>query len=504
MISVYTFFGFSKNIFNTWNGRIVPLFHLRRNNMMSEEKRNGKVIPLLLSLGLFALLFHAMTNLLINYFINAIWLLTVDYILLGLTIGTEVLVLSKERFPIRLQPAQVLLVLFMVWFILSCISMTVTFNNDWVNYNNYPLLNTAISMFLAFPLGYVLIREKQNIAGTILLHTLLICWTVFITYVLIRVFQKETIPTPNGGIIRVRSGGLQLNCNRNINGAWEMMVFLVCCYLIFRCRLLPFKIFYGISSVIHFIALALSNSRASILSALAGFAAMAGILVYLRLTNKQRPHSLLWSVIAALIAGIAFYFLSGLVIKLYNNVSASTLSTRTELDKIVKDTGRIGIWKATIEGIFTSFRTAVFGVTPMSVGELIHQMQGEGSVTHPHAHNQFLEIAAANGLPALGLFLGWFFLILKDTWKLFFRQKNRTTFLFVPVIILALMFQNQFEAFLVYGYETMGFTFFLLCGILHGRVNDPLPAGHLAGLPIISKLRTGMSRICIRKSIHDR
>ena len=163
--------------------------------------------------------------------------------------------------------------------------MSVTFNNDWVNYNSYPMLNTAISMFLAFPLGYVLIREKQNKTGAILLHTLLICWTIFIAYVLIRIFRGETIPTPNGGIIRM-TGSLEINCNRNITGAWEMLAFLVCCFLTFRCKLLPFRIFYGLSSVIHFIALALSNSRVCILSALAGLAAMEGILVYIQLDKR--------------------------------------------------------------------------------------------------------------------------------------------------------------------------------------------------------------------------
>lgn len=433
---------------------------------------------------------------LVTFIDAAAWLLAADYIFLGLAGFAAIMFIAKEQIPIRFQPAQVLLVLFVAWYILSCISMSVRYGDDWVNHNSFPMLNTAVSMFLAFPLGYVLIREKQNKTGTILLHTLLICWTLFIVYVLIRVFQGETIPTPNGGIIRMKKS-LQLNCNRNITGAWEMLAFLMSCYLAFRCRPLPFRIIYGLSAVIHYTALALSNSRISIVSALAGFAAMTGITVYLQLQKRRKTHPIAFAILAGLLAGAAFYFLSGQVIRLYNACTASRVSVRSTVAKMAADTtfnGRLGIWENTIKGVFSSFRTAVFGVTPISVSDLIYQAQGGTGKKWAHAHNQFLQILASNGIPGLCLFLGWFFLMLKDTWKLFITQQSRTVFLFIPVIILSLMLTNQMEVFLVYSYQITGFAFFLLCGILHGRANDPVPAGKPSRLTVIDKLKAGMNQ----------
>ena len=196
-----------------------------------------------------------------------------------------------------------------------------------------------------------------------------------------------------------------------------------------------------------------------------------------------------------LLTGVAIYLLSGPIIKLYNVSTDSAAVARTTIEKMAGDTtfnGRTPIWKNTISGAFTSFRTAMFGVTPMSVSDMIYQMQGQTGTKWAHAHNQFLQILASNGLPALCLFLSWFFLMLKDTWKLFITQKNRTVFLFVPVIILALMLANQMEAFLLYGYEFMGFTFFLLCGILHGKANEPIEPGTLP--KPVNRLRAHLKR----------
>ena len=96
-----------------------------------------------------------------------------------------------------------------------------------------------------------------------------------------------------------------------------------------------------------------------------------------------------------------------------------------------------------------------------------------------YTHNQFLEIAAGIGIPGLCLFLAWFFIMLKDMYKLFFVQKDRTFFLLIPVLILSIMLMNMAEALLVFMYHISGFAFFLLCGILHGRVNKPAEAGRL-------------------------
>lgn len=430
----------------------------------------------LISLGLFAVFFHAAISLL-QYFIDIQGILIADYIILGLTSSAAILFFAKEQLPVRFQFAQVLLILFIIWFIISCVSMSVKYNNDWVTYNSFSIMSTAVSLLLAFPLGYVLIREGGNKTGTILLHILLLTWTVFIIFVLASVFQGNAISTPNGGTISMKKS-LRLNCNRNTTGSWELMFFLGCVCMMLRCKQLPLKIVYGISSAVHYAALTLSNSRASILATTVGFMALVGIAVYLRLEKTGKPRRLLFSVIAALAAGAAFYFLSGLIIKLYNSSTSSSVSNRVGITGDTTLHGRTTIWKHSIAGIFSSFRAAMFGVTPASTIEMITQMSG-GKIHNMYTHNQFLEIAAGIGIPGLCLFLAWFFIMLKDMYKLFFVQKDRTFFLLIPVLILSIMLMNMAEALLVFMYHISGFAFFLLCGILHGRVNKPAEAGRL-------------------------
>lgn len=422
----------------------------------------------LITFGLFTLLFHASVSLL-QYFIDINGLLIVDYIILGLIAIGAILYFGKQQIPIRFQPAQVLLILFIIWNILSCISMSIKYNNDWVDYNGPSMLSTAVSLLLAFPLGYVLIREEKNTVGNIILHILLVSWTIFIAYVLISVFQGQKIITPNGGVIRMTKRSLQLNCNRNTTGALEMLFLLGCVLMAFRSKRHSVRLFYGLSSVIHYVALTLSNSRASIYATMIGFVALIGFSVYAR--TEKKPHRLLISIIAALLAGAAFYLLSNPVFRLYSVSSGAKISARSALKDATLH-GRTTIWKCAIEGIFTSIRTALFGVTPVSITEMITQMS-DGKIQNMYTHNQFLEVAAGIGIPGLCIFLAWFALIIKDIYKLFFIRKDRTLFLAVPVIILTLMLANMVESYLLFYFYFSGFVFFLLCGMLHGRVNEP-------------------------------
>ena len=442
----------------------------------------------LISFGLITLFVHVLVSLLSN-FINIYLISIVDSILIGVLSFATIIHIAKQQTPIRFQPAQILLILFMAWFVFSCISMSITYDNDWVNYNSICMLNTAVSMFLAFPLGYVMIREENNQFGKVLLHILLLSWTLFIAFVLIRVFQGGEIITPNDGIIRMKIG-LELNCHYNVTGAYELLFFLVCCFMTIWCKQFIFKIVYGLSTIIHFFALSLSNSRTSVLSALVGFMALTGITVYLWLKKNRKPHQLIISVFAALTAGTIFYCFSGLVLKLYNICTDSSALVRSTISEVAGNmsfTGRTKIWEYTIKGIFSSFRTAVFGVTPMSAADMINQMMGTD--VYAHAHNQLLQIAASIGIPGLCIFLAWFYIMLRDSYRLYFVRKNQTLFLFVPVLIMVLMLSNMMEVFLVFFDLISGYVFFLLCGMLYGKVNEPVQIRQLSRQEIRNKQR---------------
>ena len=442
----------------------------------------------LISLGLLSVLFHAVITFL-PYFLNTPgWIYVLDYVLLGMTGFASIFHIAKEQYPIRFQPAQVMLILFVAWYIISCMAMMFKFGNDWVDHNDAGLLNTAVSALIVFPLGYVMIRDKdKNLFGRILLHILLLGWTIFIAFVLLRIFQKGTIVTFNNGIIRMEDGALQLNCNRNTTGTWEMLFFLVCCFMTLWCKKKPLKIIYGISSAVHYTGLVLSNCRAGFLASLIGFMAITVIAVYLRQDEKSKPHKLLTAVIAALIAGAAYYFLSQMVFSLYNTLSGAKASGRAFAEQDQTFSGREQVWQYAIQGIFSSFRTAVFGVTPVAVPEMISQISDGASEVY--THNQFLESAAGIGIPGLCIFLAWLGMIARDSYKLLAVQKDRTLFLIVPVIIMTLMIANMMEATLVFYDYINHYAFFLLCGMLYGKVNEPVQIRQLSRQEIRNKER---------------
>ncbi len=445
--------------------------------MMTDRVLNKKNLLILCFLTLFI---HALFSL-AGWFLNADWLLIVDYCMAGLTGFAAVLYFAREKTTVRYQRAQMILMLFLLWYIISCLSMTIVFGSDWVNYNSYRMYQTALSVFFMFPLGYVLIREeKRSNIGQVLLHVLLLGWTLFILVVLVFVLQGKAIYTPNDGIIFIdKSTSLCLNCNRNTTGSWEMLFFLASCYMAFWNKKRSLRIIYIFASVIHYMALMLSGSRACILAVLGGFSVMVWIAVYMRLNKQQTTRRILFSTAVALVAGAAYYFLRDFLIRFYSASADVELGSRAKMYVDVELSGRTQIWKYTIEGIFTSLRMALFGVTPQSIPEFLAQMS-DRTIVDTYTHNQLLEIAAGIGIPGLIIFLAWFFIILKDIYKLVFVEKNVSSFWAAPVIVLVLMAANMMEAYLVFFDHIDSYAFFLLCGIIHGKVNAPVTVRQLS------------------------
>ena len=190
-----------------------------------------------------------------------------------------------------------------------------------------------------------------------------------------------------------------------------------------------------------------------------------------------------------------YYFLRKPVFSLYAACSSpgSPAAAATRIRELSNggknfSSSRISIWQYSIEGIFSSFRAALFGFTPNSVSDMILQAS-HNRHNVAYTHNQFLEVAAAEGVPGLCLFLAWLALMLRDIYRLVFVQKNRTVLLAVPVVFLTLLLANMAEAHLIYYDHINGYAFFFLGGLLHGAVNDPPAPGALPRPRLIRTLR---------------
>ena len=423
-----------------------------------------------------------------------------------------------KRPAVKLKAEYVVLIAIMIWYLISCFVMKETYKRDWLSYNRKPLIDTAIALFVFFPLGSVAgkscFHQKQKNLGnqlieqnqinnpasetrtgdihdyalnpshiiTIIIHILLLSWTVFIAYVLINVFQLKLIDLPNGGQIGMsKSAALCLNCHYNTTGAWQMLFFLSCLCMIICSKRILIKSVYSVAAVINFIALVLSNSRTSYVATMAGFMGIAFVCAYQTAKSVPTKKRIVISVIISFVSGAVFYMLRGTVYDLFQSVThfsqlvggGNKDMTDSMARKVISSTtatltGRTTIWKGALKGMVSSAQRFFFGVTPVSVNSLISLMT-DGKY-NMYTHNEILEVGVALGVPAMCAFIVWLVLILRRGYS---QLKNGLNHRILPlVLILALLLANMAEATLLFYQYITGLAFFFLCGWLYGTTKE--------------------------------
>lgn len=368
----------------------------------------------------------------------------------------------------------------MIWYFISCLAMNETYKANWLEYNRKPLIDTLITLLVCFPMGAALAKENDTVHKVlnIVIHALILAWTVFIVYILIHVFQLELIYLPNGGQIGMnRQAALCLNCHYNTTGAWQTLFFLGSLCMAIRSRNIFVKVLDFIAALIHFIPLVLSNSRTSFIAAAAGFVGMVFVAVYHGLSpaNGHKPlsrkilHYLIPACIA-IVAGALFLVLRSYVYQLFQSVTHfnelvlgndDSAMVRKVIDSTTSTlTGRTYIWIGALKGMVSTVQRFFLGVTPPGVNSLISLMtDGKFNV---YTHNEILEIGVAIGVPAMIAFIVWFFIILKSGYTLVRRDTSRE---WGPIVlILALMLGNMAEATLLFYQYITGMVFFFVCG----------------------------------------
>lgn len=425
----------------------------------------------LLSLALLAAVMHAAAGMMryllpMDQFTESM----MDLPLMAAAVFFLLYLLRRDGLP-RPPAAQILLFLFLLWFSVSCLSAS--FRDDPLlgGDNTRPFLNALISCLLFFPLGCALSREKTPPVGKILLHACMLIWTAFIVYAVVCVFQGKNTRLPGGGYIAMVNDSLQINCNRNTTGSWEMLFFLGCFLLLLRCKSPALKAVYGLALAVHYTALILSNSRASVFSTLVCFGAITFIAVFRLLKKQPTFRRAALSLGCAALAAAAFYLLRGAVFRLYAaDTGSATAGARALTEKNANNditANRLLLWKAAVEGVFSSAPRALLGVTPRGVPRMITLFSGLYDNTC-YSHNQILEIACAAGLPAMCLMLCWFALILRDTARILINKNGQTLLKCLSMVMLTLATVNMVEAYLIFYDFPGGYVFFFLCGLIHG------------------------------------
>lgn len=430
---------------------------------------------LLLLAGVIAL-FHSLLGTL-YYLMDLTLLNRLDYVLGAVLAAAAVLHWYYYRPRLRANAEQVLLILLLLWYGLSCVVMTNTFQGNWLKGNAQPLFDTAMLVLVVFALGRYVGRQGMPKLLVYLVHAILLAWTAFMIYVLAVMLQNRIIELPNGGQIGFsRAMCLYLNCYYNTTGAIQIVAFLCCFCMAFWMRHPAMKTVYGLASCVHYIILVFSNSRTALLATMLGFAAIVGIAIFAIQKQGTPLRRILIAVAAGGAAGIVFYLLRDTVFNVYESLTHHNALLGIETDGMRDMLGESAFnlnnrtvgWKYSLQAMVYDTQKFFTGVTPISVISML-DLASNGA-WKMYTHNQFLEIGVALGVPGMCLFIAWFVLVLKDCWHLFFIKKDTRNALFVPMILMVLTVANMAEATLMFYRFITSYAFFFFCGWVNGRV----------------------------------
>lgn len=374
----------------------------------------------------------------------------------------------------------VLLVLFTVWMYISALFHLFQGEQNVFADNANAFNNVLIRFLLFFMFGQFLAGNKKVLH--ILFQVIVICATIGMGYVLIQLVFYETFYLPGGGIVyfnTIFTYGLKrlaINSHPNTTAMYAKAVLLICMYLYFYTKK-RIRILYLGASVIHYIVLTLTASRAAIISSAVGFAAMIMLVVWRELRNKRMVVRFAVSLIVFSFFVGAFIGLRAPVVSGYKMLYNEFGRDRGVVEEIKEDavmeyremgsdiSGRQLLFQAAIESM-KDVKTAFFGVTPTGVVELIDNVSDLN--WHVYTHNEFLEIMCAIGIPGLLFFVIWFIRLVWSGWTICFDSKNCFSLQEGLLVILCFSeaLNNMMEAMLTFSSLLTGMLFYMTAGYL--------------------------------------
>ena len=459
--------------------------------MSKRINREPNVIQLRFELGLrigalIAGLYHLLMSVYRYYDeFNGSTLEYMDFVLLGALAlaAASYLVFTKMEYPdtmyrvkdfVRglLCPEMLLLVALLGWYVISCLACGSYYQGSWLRGNAFPLLDTAINVFIFFPLAAYIPENRRRQAVHGVIHAIVGLMTVLMVIVLWNVYQPNVIRVPGGEIGMSADVRLYINCNPNTTGAYAALLVMLCLYMVVSQRPLV-KALYGFALFVHMVILMLSNSRTCMIAVTAAFMLVAFVFVWHRLTGAAPARRIALCVLASVLTMLLMSFIRYAVFASFEAITHfSELVARGDRDAIAKISltagsmkTRLITWGYSIRAMVYDLHKAIFGVTPIAVKSALELVAGTTS-TDIYTHNQYMEIGVSLGFPGLILFLAFLVLTARNCLVIALSREQRPFpgFYVVPAIIFMLVVSNLTEAILLFYHYLNGSFFYILCG----------------------------------------
>jgi hypothetical protein len=356
---------------------------------------------------------------------------------------------------------------------------------------------SALIAFLLFPMARVLGSERMKRIIHPMIKLILIPNMVFYAWCIFQYFQANEVVFPSGAALRMVEYSMEIGINRNITGAFGLLMLMVCFYLTVSEKGWH-RIPYLIGVVVYTVIMILSNCRTSWYTALLFFFMAGYFLAWNLLRGKDLllriSIGVLFSLTAVLLlhwfrselfllleasvarvtaaqaAAVAAYPAKGaMIMPLTSHLpeTASALPLASESNEYIRSgltdlSGRKELYQAAIYVMSHSEYCFLFGVTPSDVGIYMYGLYGVQKL-QPHVHNLFLQMGLSYGVPTMLATIAFAGSLVFRSIRLLFSKKAVLSpgFWMIPIICLCLLTQDMTEVYLNAG-DTLVCSFFYL------------------------------------------
>lgn len=351
---------------------------------------------------------------------------------------------------------------------------------------------TCVTSFICFGLPYSFSNKDIIELVRIISAVTVLAATILCTIGLISVFTGWIPPIAiikQGQFGIMDDGRLHLLWHPNSIAPICGISILASIFLFKYTKKLHSKILLSISIAICYLALALTDSRAGILSlCISLFFVLFLVFNVLLVKNRNTAWRIILCIGFSLVCVFLFYSGTSLIRKganlLITTTVASTLNidnsietgiqpkvdtTATEKPAIVNDqeesiitastrglsdfntfNGRIDIWLGTIKGLKEHPDILVTGTTPLKSGEIIGPYF-PANAPAGNFHNSYLGILVSFGIPGLAILMAFLIMLARASFRLSFNNLTDPKTLanrIIPAILLFTLAEGMMEVFL--------------------------------------------------------
>ena len=421
---------------------------------------------------------------------------------------------------------QVYVVFVFFWYILSVALRQYTVGGAHFRDNDLWMFITGLVAFLFFPLARYAGKEKAKRTIETLLHTLVIPFGVFSVWLIWQYFNRNFVCFPSGRRLEVEPPAILFytGVNHVSIGRQAMVMLGLSLYMIVTQK--PWlKILYSLCFASFFVFLILTNVRASWYMTAAMLTCAAFLFCWNRFENRKQLQRIAVGIVLAAAVALCCHLLRDGVFRLLEMAwtaeggtvqiteaadmkglpgpSARHIQTlaygpadsggqpaapqplakepppdeaeneaaykRTVSDNLFSFRERIALYRASIFVMFTSRYRFLFGVTPSDVNATLAGIYGlSRTYGYVHAHNFFLQMGVAFGVPTMIATILFAVSLLVRSIRIIFinRRKVFSGAWMICLLVLTFLGADMFESGLNASPDFFCPAFYLLAGWL--------------------------------------